>query len=516
MNLISPHDLKAAIHGDREIAVLDVREHGQYGEGHLFYASSCPYSRLEIDVVRLVPNRLARCVLYDDGDGVAGRAAERLAAIGYAHVEVLEGGAAAWSAAGYHLFKGVNLPSKTFGEVTEMRDHPPVISAAELHRWQKDRKNILVFDGRPFSEFRKMSIPGARCVPNGELLYRWDELVADPETTVVINCAGRTRGIIGVQTLRAAGVPNPVYALENGTQGWALSGLELDRGMESAFLPVASENAAWPLPASMGVSTVDTETARKWKNEEARTCYWCDVRTREEFDAGHLAGAVHAPAGQLIQATDQWVAVRRARIVLIDDNGIRARTAGFWLRRMGHDVYVLKSGPDPEDLITGADDSVPLDIPVAHISVAEARQRLASGELVAVDARPSMDFRAAAIPGSRWAIRPRMDRALRGVEGGVVVIAADDAIGRLAAIEVAELAPGPVFILEGGFAAWRTAGLPVEPRPDDPSDQEAIDYLFFVHDRHDGNLEASRRYLAWEQGLLAELDERERGELAGG
>ncbi len=518
--LILPIDLKASIHGDLEIAVLDVREHGQYGEGHLFYASNCPYSRLEASVLRLVPNRSTRCVVYDDGDGVADRAAARLNAIGYCRVEVLDGGANAWAAAGFELFKGVNLPSKTFGELMESRYHPPLVTAAELDRWQKEKSRVLVFDGRPFSEFKKMSIPGARCVPNGELLYRWAELVDDPETPVVINCAGRTRGIIGVETLRAAGIPNPLYALENGTQGWALLGFTLDRGRESAPLPVPSENAAWAPPASMDVATVDFDTALQWQNDEARTCYWFDVRTREEFEAGHLTGAVHAPAGQLIQATDQWVAVRRARIVLVDDDGIRAATAAFWLRQMGHSVYVLKGGFDSKPRVSGADESMlPSGLPdtlSVPISVEDAQAQLAAGEMVAIDVRASMDFRKGAIAGSRWATRSRMAAALRGLEKPVLLIADDAGVGRLAAIEAADCVAGPVHILKGGFGAWRAAGLPVEPRPDDPPDHEAIDYLFFVHDRHDGNLEASRRYLSWEQALVNQIDAQERAEFARG
>jgi hypothetical protein len=45
-----------------------------------------------------------------------------------------------------------------------------------------------------------------------------------------------------------------------------------------------------------------------------------------------------------------------------------------------------------------------------------------------------------------------------------------------------------------------------------PADGDAIDYLWFVHDRHDGNLDAARRYLAWEQGLIAQLDAEEKAE----
>lgn len=40
-------------------------------------------------------------------------------------------------------------------------------------------------------------------------------------------------------------------------------------------------------------------------------------------------------------------------------------------------------------------------------------------------------------------------------------------------------------------------------------DARCIDFLFFVHDRHDGNKEAARRYLAWETNLIGQLDEQE-------
>ena len=43
---LSPATLKSWLHDGSEIALLDVREHGQYGEAHLFYAVPLPYSRL--------------------------------------------------------------------------------------------------------------------------------------------------------------------------------------------------------------------------------------------------------------------------------------------------------------------------------------------------------------------------------------------------------------------------------------------------------------------------------------
>ncbi|WP_299390742.1 rhodanese-like domain-containing protein [Pelagibius sp.] len=517
---MTPEVLKEALHGPEEIALLDVREHGQYGEGHPFYAVSCPYSRLELRIGDLVPRRTALCVLLDDGDGVAERAARRLGALGYSNVAVLQGGAAAWAATGFTLFKGVNVPSKTLGELMEAAAHPPTLSAEALHAWQREGRPVHVFDGRPFSEFHKMSIPGARCVPNGEALHRWHDLVGDPETPVVINCAGRTRGLIGVESLRRAGVPNPVYALTNGTQGWALAGLDLVRGSESRALPEGDSGTFDPQAVADGFPcpTATPEQLAAWQRDEKRNCYLFDVRSRSEYDAGHLAGAVHAPAGQLVQATDQWIAVRRARSVITDttENGVRARFAAFWLRCMGHEAYVLRNGT-AEALVSSDTERtfVPsLPAEVVEVPPETAQQHLSAGHTVAIDLRPSTAFRREAIPESCWSIRPELPGLLRAMLSAgrreVLLVADDPAVATLAAIDALEMKGITPLLLQGGFRAWRDAGLPVGARPDEPRQEEAIDYLYFVHDRHDGNAEASRRYLAWELQLVDQIDDRER------
>jgi rhodanese-related sulfurtransferase len=102
--------LKAWLSDGREIALIDLREHGLYGMGHPFFAVPLPYSRFELRLPALAPNRRARLVLYDDGpggDGIAERGAERAAELGYGNVHVLEGGAPAWGRAGYTLYEGV-------------------------------------------------------------------------------------------------------------------------------------------------------------------------------------------------------------------------------------------------------------------------------------------------------------------------------------------------------------------------------------------------------------------------
>ncbi|MEK9722840.1 MAG: rhodanese-like domain-containing protein, partial [Rhodospirillaceae bacterium] len=213
--------LDAALANRAELAVLDVREAGQYAAAHLFFATHVPFSRLEVEVGDFVPRKDVPVVVYDAGDGVAAKAAAALAVVGYTDVAVLDGGAPAWAAAGHELYEGVNLPSKTFGELVEHARDTPRISADDLAEMQEQGGDFIILDGRTPEEYRRFNIPGGISCPNAELPLRFDDLVPNPATTVVINCAGRTRSIIGAQTLIDFGIANKVVALENGTQGWA-------------------------------------------------------------------------------------------------------------------------------------------------------------------------------------------------------------------------------------------------------------------------------------------------------
>ena len=484
----------------RELAILDVREHGQYGESHLFFGIPLPYSRLELDVARLVPRKSTCIVAYDDGVlGVAPLAARRLREVGYTNVHVLAGGTTAWAEAGLPLYKGVNVPSKTFGELVEHACHTPRVSAQELARMQREGVPHVLLDGRPLSEFAKMSIPGATCCPNGELAYRVRELAPDPATPIVVNCAGRTRSIIGAQILIDLGIPNPVYALENGTQGWYLADFKLDHGAKRRYPDVPRERdlsdlreSARALANREAVPFIDDATAQRWLDEEERTTYLLDVRTAEEFAARTLPGAVHAPGGQLLQSTDQWVAVRRARIVLFDSDGVRAPVIASWLRRMGHDAFVLERGM--ESAVEARPEAIPLP-PIGDVEGPDAA--------VVVDVRPSMAYRKGHVPGSVWSIRPRFEALASRVRGRDVAVVSDEAgMARIAAHDLSRLGARSVKRLRGGDLTERT--------PDDPADAQCIDYLFFVHDRHDGNKDAARDYLAWETQLLSQLHPMER------
>jgi rhodanese-related sulfurtransferase len=143
---------------------------------------------------------------------------------------------------------------------------------------------------------------------------------------------------------------------------------------------------------------------------------------------------------------------------------------------------------------------------------------MADGTARIVDLGPSMRFRSAHMPGSRWSIRSRI---VSDVAGGasathptkadsIVLVADDPNVARLASIDLIEAGVKDIRLLAGGFAAWTKAGYATDASADVPPDDDCIDYLFFVHDRHAGNLEAMRQYLAWETGLIAQLDGEDR------
>jgi cystathionine beta-lyase len=509
---LTPQQLQQWLFDGQEIALFDVREHGQYGEAHLFFGVNLPYSRLELEARRLAPNRQVRLVLHDqDGAGLAARAAQRLQALGYANVHILEGGADGWQAAGYQLFAGVHVPSKAFGEQVEAVRHTPHVSARQLAQWQAQGEPLVILDGRPLEEYRKMTIPGSVCCPNGELGYRVHDLVPDEQTPIVVNCAGRTRSIIGAQTLIDLGLKNPIYALENGTQGWDLEDLQLEHGSERRYADQVSSStlpgqrlAATRLAERAGVPTVEVAQVEQWAADTGRSLFLCDVRTAEEFAAGTLPGAQHTPGGQLIQSTDLYVGVRQARVVLFDNDGVRAPIIASWLRQLGHEAFVLSGGLSSGLALPVPAIVTPEELPL--ISVRALADALKDDAVTLIDLRSSRAYRKGHIAGARWSIRPLLARAVAGEQRPLVLVADDP---RLAALAALELPHAEVRLLDGGPDAWRSAGLALQEGAATLPDAQCIDFLFFTHDRHAGNKDAARQYLAWEIGLLAQMNDEE-------
>jgi rhodanese-related sulfurtransferase len=505
---VSPRDLKAMLADAGELALFDVREELIFSRGHLLHARSLPLSRLELRIRALVPRRATPVVLVDDGDGLAQRAAGTLARLGYTNLAALDGGIAGWTAAGFELFSGINVPSKAFGEFVEHADATPNIGAEELEKLLRERADVVVLDSRPFDEYSRMSIPTGIDVPGAELVLRVRDLAPSPETTVVVNCAGRTRSIIGAQSLINAGVPNKVAALRNGTMGWNLAGFDCDSGQTRRAPNPSADALAWARSAAAGVAErfgvrrIENADLDRLRNDAERTLYVFDVRDPEEYAAGHVAGSVSAPGGQLVQATDQYVGTLGARIVVIDEKEVRALMTGSWLRQMGfRDVFVLaQTGAErrpPADDVPGLDQR-----PEFAIDPAALAGLIARGAATVIDLSLSRTYRRGHIPGAWFAIRARLKQALGAVPAReyFVLTSEDGRLADLAAPEVAALSQRPVRYLKGGNAAWQAAGHPLTA--DDPNlADEPIDVWLRPYERAGGVREGMVEYLTWETDL---------------
>ncbi|WP_376087546.1 rhodanese-like domain-containing protein [Roseomonas sp. CCTCC AB2023176] len=517
MRRIDAPTLKGWIRDGGELAILDAREDGEFGRAHLFWAAPCGLARAELRVPQILPRRGVRVCCVDGGEGHAERLAATLEGAGYSDVSVLDGGTPAWRAAGYVVFSGVNVPSKAFGEWVEHHYGTPSVDPQELRAMVDGGEELVILDSRPMDEFRRMSIPGGIDVPGGELVYRVGALVPDPRTTIVVNCAGRTRSIMGAESLRSAGVPNKVVALRNGTMGWELAGFSCDRGRTETYapgVPAGAETAlerARAFAARHGVQDVDAMGLAAMRADASRTTLLLDVRSAEEFAAGHVPGALHAPGGQLVQATDNWVVVRGSRVVLVDGaafgaaDGVRARMAGGWLRQMGGwEVFVLTKAPT-------AVEAGPVRSPCPEAEAVSVRmvspRDLPAGTAV-VDLARSVAFRDGHAPGALWGIRTRLGvlaGRLRGA-GTIAVTAPDDRLARLAVPELRALAPSAeIVVVPGGAAAWTATGIPLEADRRNPPDTDCADFYLRPYDRNDGVEAAMRQYLSWEVDLVHEV-----------
>jgi len=510
---VSPAEVRLAFLLRREIALIDLREEDPFAKAHPLFAACLPLSRLELEVFDRIPRRDTPIVLYDNGEGLVAPAADRLHRLGYSHLRALEGGLDGWRRAGFELFQDVNSYCKAFGELVDSRRGTPSVAAQDLQALIDAKADIVVLDARRFDEFQTMNIPTGVSVPGAELVLRAPQLAPDPNTTIIVNCAGRTRSIIGAQSLINAGLPNPIAALRNGAIGWTLAGQALEHGQSRRF-PTDPPRGLHEARARARIvsdragvrrlSRPDLEHVAKTSLD--RTLYRFDVRTPEEYEAGHIPGFRSAPGGQLVQETDMFAPVRGARIVLADDLGPRADMTASWLAQMGWEVFVLDDGFGGE-LETGPSrPTLPMLPSTDDISPAALADAIARGAVTVINLGPSPQHRRGHIPGAWFAIRARLAEALAVVPGDApfVLTSPDGALARLAAAELEALTDQPVQVLAGGTDAWRAAGLPLETglarTASAPEDIYRRPY-----EGADHAAEAKQAYLDWEFGLVEQL-----------
>jgi rhodanese-related sulfurtransferase len=360
---ISVQEVRTAIVTRQELALLDPRVEAVFATGHPLFAAQLPPGRIALEAPSRLPRKQTAIVLYDNGEGLVSAASDRLASLGYDNVYALSGNLSAWREAGYELFEDVNSYSKAFGELVEARRHTPSLSAQEVHALIAKKADIAIVDARRFDEYNTMSIPSSTSVPGAELVLRAQAVAPDAKTTIVVNCAGRTRSIIGTQSLLNAGIENPVVALRNGTIGWTLVGQELETGQTRSVPEVSEERTLKALERARevayraGVRRIGPSELAALEADDTRALYRFDVRTPEEYARAHLPGFRSAPGGQLVQEADIFAPVRCARIVLADELGPRAFMTASWLAQMAWDVYVL-DGAFQGELERGAGEAI--------------------------------------------------------------------------------------------------------------------------------------------------------------
>jgi predicted metal-dependent enzyme (double-stranded beta helix superfamily)/rhodanese-related sulfurtransferase len=511
--------VRQALLEKQEIALVDVREEDPYAQSHPLFAINLPYGRIECDAQLRIPRLNTRIVLIDNGEGLAVRAVPVFERLGYTEVAVLQNGLAGWAAGGGELFRDVNVPSKAFGELVESQRKTPSFSAHEVNALLERGSDMVVLDARRFDEYQTMSIPGSISVPGGELVLRARSLAPSATTRIVVNCAGRTRSIIGAQSLINAGIPNPVCALRNGTIGWTLAGLELEHKADRRFGPVSdadkSKSAATALALLFraGVQRIDRDTLAQWQADTTRNTYVFDVRTPEEYAQGHWAGAISAPGGQLVQETDHHVGVRGARLVVYDDDGVRASLTASWLAQMGWEVAVLKD-VKPQDLShTDTPHLHPLPDtlePVHEVDPATLKEWLAnrSNLSMVIDVGDSATYVKRHIPGAWWLLRSQMAQDFTRVHKAnrYVLTCADGRASRYAVAELKPLVrPGvEVLWLPGGNAAWMAQGFSTQ-QGESYVASPRIDRYRRPYEGTNNPTEAMQAYLDWEYGLVEQL-----------
>lgn len=513
---LSPAQLRAWLRGSEPFALIDIREPGEFGRGHLLAASNLPASRIALSAPVLLPNRgvpLLLCAAceapeLDDARTRLQAATEALHGLGYRDVRWLQGGPRAWQAAGFEVFTGFNVPSKTFGEWLEMQRHTPHVSASEL-AGQVARGEVYVVDCRPADEHARGAVPGADNLPGIELGLRLARSGRPAGMPVVVHCAGRTRGIVAAQSLIDLGHDGPVAVLENGLIGWELANLKTKPPQGgAAALPPAQPDAdlverAWRWAARWGVTAIDEQgweelRAANAKGAAAMVAHGFDVRTAAEHAAGAPPGMCHVPGGQLLQALDDHVATRHATLVLYDPLKVRALMVAAYLREMGwprvHVLFEPAVGkPSPIGTPTGGGEGVSPD----------QAQQLAQQGWPLIDLGPSTRYRQAHVAGAPFAVPAFLHRHLSRWEAvpGVVLICDDGRLSTAAAPRLRTLLARPVQVVAGGLQAWQAQGLPVTSEAphwlDDPLDVPTTPYDYQGDIRR--QLQA---YIDWELELV--------------
>ena len=510
---IDAKKIKDWLSDNQEISFIDVREIGQHTAGHPFFSISIPYSIFEFRLLEIVPNKNVRIILIDNDNGISDLAAKQVEKLGYKNIFILESGVDGWLNAGFKLFDGINVLSKTFGELIEHKYHTPSITPNELFNKQQQKKDIIILDGRPFEEYEKMSIPGSICCPNAEIPYKVSSLVKDAKTEIIVNCAGRTRSIIGAQALINFGIENKVYALENGTQGWFLSDLKLDYGKKNYLDLEPNKTEVEKLRSRIKfllnenkIEILNLKKANNIISNKIRSTYIFDVSSQKlTNDVRNCIQNV--PGGQLVQATDNFIGVLKSQVILLDKGDlVRAGMTALWLKKLNFDCYVLDINNE-EIKSLNLEDNKQYQYQSYQKQILNELQ-ITKNYLI-FDTRYSEDFCKSRLKQSTWLIRSNL-KDYDNLNDEKIILVCDDN-PKINLIYEDLKTKFPEIVLK--IYHWDEEDVDRFSEYFDTNEiqlgENFIDFNFHTYLRHKGNKEHANQYLKWETGLIERMDKEE-------
>ncbi|MDS1139000.1 rhodanese-like domain-containing protein [Pusillimonas sp. SM2304] len=520
---ISFDDFDALRRSDQEWALFDIRETAEADAGHIPGATFLPRRMIELRIADLAPDIGTEIVVYDDGNSRRVELArESLVRLGYTNVRILNGGFIKWMATGRVHTSGTNVPGKFFGErIHETRD-VPFIPVKELKRWQDEKKDYLVCDIRTPTEYADKRIPTSQGAFGVDLASLAHDL-QQKSVPIIVHCSGRTRGIIACQTLRELGVQN-VYALENGTMGWQLEHFDLEKKPPRGVLEPTPESVqkgkirAKELAHSVGVAEVspyELSGLLEKRSERSQNVYIYDVRQVHEYRTAHLKGSLSLPGGLAIQRVDDFMPVRRATSILVDDDTGRAHLTAFWLKQFGcvH-ACVLSGGLQAWKeagfaVEAGRKRQAPLGLDAASANTAFITAQQLSGlrpQPLIVHVDTSRSYESGRVPGAIWIpygwLEYHLPAHMASHATPVVLTCRNGAHSIFAASNLKRWGYTNVSVLEGGLKAWADNFQTENGWP-----SHILRTPDTVTPPYESGLKAMARYLAWELRLTESLSE---------
>ncbi len=526
---IDPQATQTLMASDTLYACIDVRERGEFARAQIAGTNPVNRGALEIRLPVMVPDRRVPVVVCCDDGRRSGLAAETLGRMGYTDVRILAGGTDEWQRQGLPVRSGWGVHGKEYGERVAHGGDVTHLSAVELAQRRKAGEDVVVVDVRSREEYLRGHVPDTYHIPGGNLLLDGPRLPLKEDTTLVVSCAGRTRGILGAQLLHDNGFTN-VFALENGVMGWFLAGGDIATGTgkevprtSSTARSAGIRQATETLAAREGIRRRSRDDFRAVA-ESGETFYLLDVRLPEEYATGHIPRSVSLPLGQTALAHENFLAVRRAPVFVVSDDDLRPVWAASLLQRLGfHEVAILDGGLKEWgaaglDLETGVPDPAVFGLEEARAGTnfidAPALNAHVESSLIALDVRSIGEYGFAHIPGTRWLPRGRLELDIARVapdKASPLALVCDNAVrSTLAAGTLRQLGYGDVRVLEGGTRAWESGGRALEDGLDGTGVSTEDAQADFGHSVWHGALGKSRedmeRYLSWEIDLVKDAE----------